>query len=351
MSNIIVHVCAESALAWLCGPALTLQRAEKDDSALRVYASSCEELKLHMAKESRAWVLRARLGHQLPAVSPIPSYYCYDTKVVTHSDMNHIISRRTQQAMSLLTVHLSSLNPPSPYSLHYTLLPPPIFSFPHEVRVVAVLNGEAAAVGWDVPSSPHCVRVKAQAGRRLHLAPELFFRMALRPAQHGFRMRTDLWKGKLCVDCAQPLSLGRRVRADAGHLSGGVADMVRQGMGRCAKTVPASTSDLLALDQHACAIQPANTPLYAAGPNSKPCPAPLLLIELMDQRVVLLSHTSIRVLLPSLPPHTKPLPAVPTSITAPLRYTSIVAPGNKGACQGVLWCQGDRAGCHRPGLP
>ncbi|KAL1260857.1 hypothetical protein QQF64_008684, partial [Cirrhinus molitorella] len=103
--------------------------------------------------------------------------------------------------------------------------------------------------------------------------------MALRPAQRGFRMRTNLWKGKLCVDCAQPLSPGRRVRADAGHLSGGVADMVRQGMGRCAKTVPASTSDLLALDQHACAIQPANTPLYAAGPNSKPCPAPLLYVE------------------------------------------------------------------------
>lgn len=54
----------------------------------------------------------------------------------------------------------------------------------------------------------------------------------------------------------------------------------------------------------------------------------------MDQRAVLLSHTSIRVLLPSLPPHTKPLPAVPTSITATLRYTSIVAPGIKGACQG-----------------
>ncbi len=68
-------------------------------------------------------------------------------------------------------------------------------------------------------------------------------------------------------------------RPDAGHLSGGVADMVRQGMGRCAKTVPASTSDLLALDQHACAIQPANTPLYAAGPNSEPCPAPLLYVE------------------------------------------------------------------------
>ncbi len=68
-------------------------------------------------------------------------------------------------------------------------------------------------------------------------------------------------------------------RADAGHLSGGVADMVRQGMGRCAKTVPASTSDLLALDQHACAIQPANTPLYTAGPNSKSCPAPLLYVE------------------------------------------------------------------------
>ncbi|ROL53366.1 hypothetical protein DPX16_20476 [Anabarilius grahami] len=64
-------------------------------------------------------------------------------------------------------------------------------------------------------------------------------------------------------------------RADAGHLSGGVADMVRQGMGRRAKTVPVSTSDLLALDQHACAIQPANTPLYSAGHNSKPCPAPL----------------------------------------------------------------------------
>jgi len=64
-------------------------------------------------------------------------------------------------------------------------------------------------------------------------------------------------------------------RADAGHLSSGVADMVRQGMGRHAKTVPVSTSDLLALDQHACAIQPANTPLYSAGPNSKPCPAPL----------------------------------------------------------------------------
>lgn len=64
-------------------------------------------------------------------------------------------------------------------------------------------------------------------------------------------------------------------RADAGHLSGGVADMVRQGMGRRAKTVPVSTSDLLALDQHARAIQPANTPLYAAGHNSKPCPAPL----------------------------------------------------------------------------
>lgn len=63
-------------------------------------------------------------------------------------------------------------------------------------------------------------------------------------------------------------------RADAGHLSSGVADMVRQGMGRCAKMMPASTSDLLALDQHACAIQPANTPLYAAGTNSKPCPAP-----------------------------------------------------------------------------
>lgn len=38
----------------------------------------------------------------------IPTYYCYDTKGVTHSDMNHIISRRTQQAASLLTVHLSS---------------------------------------------------------------------------------------------------------------------------------------------------------------------------------------------------------------------------------------------------
>ncbi len=25
-----------------------------------------------------------------------------------------------------------------------------------------------------------------------------FIRMALRPAQRGFRMRTDLWKGKLC---------------------------------------------------------------------------------------------------------------------------------------------------------
>lgn len=64
-------------------------------------------------------------------------------------------------------------------------------------------------------------------------------------------------------------------RADAGRLSGGVADMVRQGVGRRAKTVPASTSDLLAHDQHACAIQPANTPLYAAGRSSKPCPAPL----------------------------------------------------------------------------
>ncbi|KAA0702058.1 hypothetical protein E1301_Tti007883 [Triplophysa tibetana] len=52
-----------------------------------------------------------------------------------------------------------------------------------------------------------------------------------------------------------------QTRADAGRLSGGVADMVRQGLGRCAKTVPVSTSDLLAHDQHACAIQTANTPL------------------------------------------------------------------------------------------
>lgn len=43
-------------------------------------------------------------------------YYCYDTKGVTHSDMNHIISRRTQQAMSLLTVHLSS------YVVHFAAL-------------------------------------------------------------------------------------------------------------------------------------------------------------------------------------------------------------------------------------
>lgn len=57
MSSIIVHVCAESALAWLYGPALTLQEAEKDDSALRVYTSSCEELKLHMAK-GRLYVKR-----------------------------------------------------------------------------------------------------------------------------------------------------------------------------------------------------------------------------------------------------------------------------------------------------
>lgn len=64
-------------------------------------------------------------------------------------------------------------------------------------------------------------------------------------------------------------------RADAGRLSGGVADMVRQGLGRCAETVPVSTSDLLAHDQHACAIQPANTPLYAAGRYRKPYPAPL----------------------------------------------------------------------------
>ncbi|KAK2880982.1 hypothetical protein Q8A67_018250 [Cirrhinus molitorella] len=180
-----------------------------------------------------------------------------------------------------------------------------------------------------------CVSKPELAGDFI-LRHSFFIRMALRPAQRGFRMRTNLWKGKLCVDCAQPLSPGRRVRADAGHLSGGVADMVRQGMGRCAKTVPASTSDLLALDQHACAIQPANTPLYAAGPNSKPCPAPLLLIELIDQRAVLLSHTSIRVLLPSLPPHTKPLPAVPTSITASLRYTSIVAPRSLLGSQQVL---------------
>ncbi|KAK9962232.1 hypothetical protein ABG768_007604, partial [Culter alburnus] len=37
---------------------------------------------------------------------------------------------------------------------------------------------------------------------------------------------------------------------------------------------------------------------------------------------------------PSLPPHTKVLPAVPTSTTTSLRYTSIVAPENKGACRG-----------------
>ncbi|CAM4553847.1 unnamed protein product [Leuciscus chuanchicus] len=107
-------------------------------------------------------------------------------------------------------------------------------------------------------------------------------------------------------------------RADAGHLSSGVADMVRQGMGRRAKTVPVSTSDLLALDQHACAIQPANTPLYAAGPNSKLCPAPLC----REDNNSCLGADKIP---PSLPPHTKVLPAVPTSITASLRYTSMVA--------------------------
>lgn len=122
--------------------------------------------------------------------------------------------------------------PPSPYSFHYTPLPPPVFSFPHgELRRrdlklddtsqiaacqdaitckfqfagsnrsacggCAEWRGCCGGMGCAVFSplcawqSPGWPETSSYAGA--------FIWVAIRPAQHEFRMRTDMWKGKLCV--------------------------------------------------------------------------------------------------------------------------------------------------------
>lgn len=128
--------------------------------------------------------------------------------------------------------HSLQSQPPSPYSLHYTPLPPPVFSFPHgeltrldlkldDTSQIAACQdaitckfqfagsnrsacggraewrGCCGGLGCAV-FSPLCAW-QSPGWPETSSCAGAFIRVAIRPDQHGFRMRTGLWKGKLCV--------------------------------------------------------------------------------------------------------------------------------------------------------
>lgn len=100
----IRNTCTDASKRLLCNHLMEAQSGHE-----------CQKIKgVWLLLLSSVWFRKQRPGSEGRIRSSatcsvaIPSYCCYDTKGVTHSYMNHIISRRTQQAPSLLTVHLSS---------------------------------------------------------------------------------------------------------------------------------------------------------------------------------------------------------------------------------------------------
>lgn len=135
--------------------------------------------------------------------------------------------------------------PPSPYSLHYTPLPPPVFSFPHgeltrldlkldDTSQIAACQdaitckfqfagSNRSACGGHAEWRGCCGGLgcavffplcawQSLGWPETSSCAEAFIRVAIRPAQRGFRMRTCLWKGKLCVCVWTVLSFCYRAR-------------------------------------------------------------------------------------------------------------------------------------------